>query len=452
MPILHARSVLLPDGWANDVTVEIRPDGRIGQIAAGTHGDNHVDLLLPALCNAHSHAFQRAMAGLTEHRGQEGQDSFWTWRTLMYRFLDHLTPDDMQAIAAYAQLEMLEAGFAAVAEFHYVHHQPGGAPYDRLDELSARICAAADDSGIGLTLLPVLYQTGGADGRALEGGQLRFANTTDQFAGLLLEAGESIAALGGDATLGAAAHSLRAVPAAVLQEFDQMTIGPLHLHLAEQEGEVAEIKAAYGLRPVEWAIENLPLGHRWCLVHCTQMTPGETDALARTGAVAGLCPITEASLGDGIFNATGWTAADGALAVGSDSNIRISLTEELRQLEYSQRLRDRARAVLADATWSTGRFLYEAALSGGAQALGRESGAIRTGAWADLVALDAQATDLVGRKCDVALDCWIFAAGGGLIRDVWSAGRHVVTEGRHRARDGIEAGYRKCLARLSEVL
>lgn len=451
MIVLHAKSALLPDGWARDVTVQIASDGRISSLEPAP-ADHRVDMLLPAPGNVHSHAFQRAMAGLSERRGTAGQDSFWTWRQLMFRFLDHLTPQDVQAIAAQVQMEMLEAGYGAVGEFHYLHHQPGGAPYDDPAEMCARIAAAAEQTGIGLTLLPVLYHQGGVDGRALGPGQIRFGNDPDRFFTLLDAAGSAISGLPEDTMLGAAPHSLRSVSRAALRMVVEETRGPLHLHLAEQEAEVDEVSAAYGTRPVQWLLDNQPPDRRWCLIHCTRMTPAETTGLAATGAVAGLCPITEGSLGDGIFDGARWVGAGGSMAVGSDSNIRISLSEELRQLEYSQRLRDHARAVLAKPGDSTGRSLYDAVLAGGAQVLGRNSGAIASGRIADLVALDGDATDLIGRQGDAVLDTWIFATGDALVSDVWSAGRHVVRDRRHIARDAITRAYRACLTRLSEAV
>lgn len=455
MTVLLAKSALLPDGWARDVMVQIGEDGRITSLDPVTKSisvDHHVDILVPAPGNVHSHAFQRAMAGLTEQRGTRGQDSFWTWRQLMFRFLDRLTPQDVQAIAAQVQMEMLESGYGAVGEFHYLHHQPGGIPYDDLGEMSARIAAAAQQTGIGLTMLPVLYQQGGVDGRPLGPGQIRFGNDPDRFFRLLEAAGQAVSGLPKDTNMGAAPHSLRAVSRDALREIVTNTTGPLHLHLAEQKAEVDEISTAYGARPVQWLLDNQPPDQRWCLIHCTQMLPKETIGLAQTGAVAGLCPITEGSLGDGIFDGTRWLQAGGATAIGSDSNIRIALSEELRQLEYSQRLKDHARAVFARPGGSTGRFLYDAVLAGGAQALGRKSGAIAPGQFADLTALNSDAPDLIGRQEDTVLDTWIFATGDDLVRDVWSAGRHVVKDGYHIARDAITAQYRACLTRLSEVM
>lgn len=455
MTVLQAKSALLPNGWAQDVTVQIGADGRIASLAQAPGdqpADHHVDILLAAPGNVHSHAFQRAMAGLTERRGSGDQDTFWTWRQLMYRFMDHLTPEDVQAIAAQVQMESLETGFAAIGEFHYLHHQRDGSPYNDLAEMAGRIAAAAAQTGIGLTLLPVLYQQGGPDGRALGAGQIRFGNNPERYFDLLAASGACLTTLPADTGMGAAPHSLRAVSPDALRDVARHAGGPLHMHIAEQQDEVDDIQAAYGARPVRWALDNLPLDSRWCLIHCTRMQPSETKGLSDTGVVAGLCPITEASLGDGIFDGVRWVKAGGAMALGSDSNIRISLAEELRQLEYSQRLRDNTRATLADPGASTGRTLYDAVLAGGAQALGRNSGAIAPGQWADLLALEGDAPDLIGRQGDTVLDTWIFAAGDTLIRDVWSAGRHMVQGGRHIAREAITAQYRACLTRLAGAM
>ena len=451
MTVIKAATALLSEGWAEDICITLGADGTIASLDPAVP-DVTVDILLPAPSNVHSHAFQRAMAGLTETRGPTGRDSFWTWRQLMFRFLDRLTPADVQAIAAQVQVEMLEAGYAACGEFHYLHHQPGGVPYNDLAELSGAICAAASDTGIGLTLMPVLYQQGGVDGRPLGPGQIRFGNGPDRFMALREGAGRALAALPGDAVLGTAPHSLRAVTPEALKALAGATEGPFHMHLAEQVAEVDEVSEGYGARPVEWLLDTCPPDPRWCLIHCTQMLANETEGLARTGAVAGLCPITEASLGDGIFDGVRWLESGGALAVGSDSNIRIALSEELRQLEYSQRLRDKGRAVLAAPGGSTGRRLYEAAAMGGAQAVGRKAGQIAPGYLADLVALDGGAADLIGRRGDALLDTWIFARDDRLVRDVWAAGRHMVQGGTHVAHDRVLAGYRACMTRLAEAI
>lgn len=445
--LLHAASALLPDGWARDVLIRVE-GGRIAEVTPGAAADGErLPVLLPAPVNLHSHCFQRAMAGMTEYRSA-GQDSFWTWRRLMYRFLDHLTPDEVQAIAALAMVEMAEAGYAAVTEFHYLHHGPGGAPYADRAEMALRIVAAAAETGLGLTLLPVAYMQGGCDGRALAGPQERFGNDLKGFQTILERSDEAVRALAPDAILGLAPHSLRAVPCGVLADLPDLTRGPIHIHIAEQVAEVDEVQAAFGARPVEWACANLPLSPRWCMIHATQMTPAETAALAATGAVAGLCPETEANLGDGIFDGAGWAAAGGAFGFGTDSNIRITLAGEARMLEYSQRLGLKARAVLATEAASTGRRLLEGAAKGGAQAAGREAGAIRPGAWADLMVLDTGALALEGRQGDELLDAWIFAAPEAPVRDLWSAGRRLVQGGRHPARDRVEARFRSVMQGL----
>lgn len=445
--ILHAASALLPDGWATDVRIRIEA-GRIAEVATGVPGPGH-GVILPAPVNLHSHTFQRAMAGLTEGR-TAGQDSFWTWRALMYRFLDRLSPGDVQAVAAQAMVEMAEAGFAAICEFHYLHHPVGGGTYADPAEMSARIAEAARETGLGLTHLPVIYEQGGVDGRPLAGGQLRFGSVPETCAAVLDGAGRALAGMP-DAVLGVAPHSLRAVTRQTLARVAAMTAGPVHIHIAEQVAEVAEVQAAWGARPVDWALANLPVDPRWCMIHATQMTPDETSALARTGAVAGLCPITEANLGDGIFDAPGWLAAGGAFGVGTDSNVRISLAEEMRTLEYSQRLALKARAVLADHR-STGRRLWDGVAQGGAQAAGRASGAIAVGNWADLLALDTGDLRLEGLAGDTLLDAFVFAGRDGLVTDLWSAGRHIVRDGRHIARDGVAHRYRATLRKLRDAL
>jgi formimidoylglutamate deiminase len=445
--ILHAATALLPEGWVKDVRIRV-DDGRITEVASGSPGQGH-GVILPAPVNLHSHTFQRAMAGLTEGR-TAGQDSFWTWRALMYRFLDRLSPVDVQAIAAQAMVEMAEAGFGAVCEFHYLHHPVGGGTYADPAELSGRIAAAALETGIGLTHLPVIYEQGGVDGRALAGGQLRFGSSPDVYAQVLEGTRKALAGME-DSILGVAPHSLRAVSRATLDQVAGMTRGPVHIHIAEQVAEVAEVEAAWGARPVEWACANLPLDARWCMIHATQMTPVEVVRLAGTGAVAGLCPITEANLGDGIFYAPGWHAAKGSFGVGTDSNVRISLAEELRLLEYSQRLGLRARAVMADHR-STGRLLWEEVARGGAMAAGRASGRIAVGQFADLLALDTSDLRLEGTAGDQLLDAFIFAGRDGLVTDLWSAGRHIVQNGRHVARDSVAAEFRATMRRLRETL
>ena len=454
MVTIWAEQALTDSGWQDNVLVEVNEAGRIASVTTGQAEQTHrVATLLPAPVNVHSHAFQRAMAGLTERRGPDPRDTFWTWRQLMFRFLDRLTPEDVEAIAAFVQMEMLEAGYACNAEFHYLHHGVGGVEYADLAEMSGRIIAAAETSGIGLTLLPVLYQYGGCDGRALGPGQIRFGNDPEQFGTLWAQVEALIAGHRADAVIGVAPHSLRAVSRGGLTECIAMAgRRPLHMHLAEQLAEVEEVRTYWRRRPVEHLLEVSEPRSTWCLIHCTQMLPHETVGLAETGAVAGLCPLTESNLGDGIFDGMRWMDAGGQIAVGSDSNIRIALAEELRVLDHSQRLRDHSRAAFATPEQSTGRRLFEAVTKGGAQAAGRGRGVIAAGEWADLLALDGTHVDLVGRRGDTVLDAWIFAGDDRMVRDVWAAGRHMVTNGQHLRRDEITARYVQTLAGLRDAL
>ncbi len=443
MSVIVARQALTAEGWQNDVAITLEGQ-RIAAIAP-TRAPATVDILLPAPGNLHSHAFQRAMAGLTETGA--GSDDFWSWRTLMFRFLEALDPDDIEIIAAGVQMEMLEAGYAAIGEFHYVHNPPGGGRYDDVAELSNRIVAAAERTGIGLTLLPVLYEVGGLDGRPLQGGQRRFHNTYDSFVRLHEGAAAAVRTLPADARLGVAPHSLRAVPRDDLIAVATFE-GPKHIHVAEQVGEVEEVLAATGRRPIEHLLATVPLDRDWTLIHATHATPDELAAVAAAGAVAGLCPITESNLGDGIFGAVRFVAAGGTFGIGSDSNVRIALAEELRTLDYSQRLAHRARNPLSAGGRSSGRVLWQGAAEGTARALARDAGAIAPGRLADLVALDGDACSLEGLAGDTLLDAHIFAGDDRAVRDVWSAGRHVVCEGRHIARATIEPAFRARLRHL----
>lgn len=446
--MIFAKRALLPQGWSHNVRICVS-SGRITAIDCDTFaqsGDHAVATLLPALSNLHSHTFQRAMAGMTEYR-TAGRDSFWTWRDLMYRFVGRLTPDQVQAIAALAFVEMQEAGFAAVGEFHYLHHGAGGVHHTNIAEMSARIFAAATQTGIGLTHLPVLYTYGGAGKLALNAGHLRFGNEVDDFAALM----QAVRALPhhADTNIGMAPHSLRATcPEDLALALPKE--GPIHIHVAEQPQEVTQISAWLGARPVEWLLENAPIGPNWCMIHATHITVDETTRLAKTGAIAGLCPITEANLGDGPFQAPLWTQSGGRFGIGTDSNIRISMMDELRSLEYSQRLRDLSRNVIGDD--HTGTYLYTSAALGGAAALGRDSGQIALGQWGDLVAIDDQHPSLCALSQDHLLDGLVFAASDRVITDLWSAGRHSVKEGRHISRDQVIANYRSALKQIIEGL
>lgn len=443
MASIHAISALLATGWARDVRVEIEA-GRVVRIvtdARAHEADDRQRVLIPGCPNLHSHAFQRGMAGLTETRGVS-PDSFWTWREVMFRFALSLSPDEMQAVAAQAYMEMLEAGFTRVGEFHYLHHDCDGRPYGDIAEMAARICAAASATGIGLTLLPVFYAHANFGGAAAQNDQRRFLCDLDQFQRLLMEVRRHASALG-TAVVGVAPHSLRAVTEAELGALAQLAADkPIHIHIAEQTKEVDDCLAWSGRRPVEWLLDRMAVDRRWCLVHATHMTPMETQRLARSGAVAGLCPITEANLGDGIFSASEFCNAGGCFGIGSDSNIQVDVPGELRQLEYSQRLQHRVRNVLTVAGGSTGRALYDYALSGGARALGVEASSIRVGSPADLVSLEP--ASFAGLDKDRLIDAWIFS-GRSLVDGVWVGGVKHVTGGRHRERAPISARYSKVL-------
>jgi len=447
---LHFASALLPDGWAENVRVEIL-GGRFSAIQRGAvakPGDEIVAVALPGMCNVHSHAFQRGMAGLTEFRGPAA-DNFWSWRTLMYRFVARMTPDDIEAVTAQAYVEMLESGFTRVGEFHYVHHDPKGIAYADPAETSARVAAASLQTGIGLTLLPVFYAHGGFGGAPPNDGQRRFVTSVDDYA-RLSEAARRIVASLDDGLIGVAPHSLRAVtPDELTKVVALAATGPVHIHAAEQTGEVEQCLAWSGARPVQWLLDHAAVDSRWCLVHSTHLDDAEAARLARSGAVAGLCPITEANLGDGIFPATKYLGAGGAFGIGTDSNVSIRVADELRQFEYSQRLAHRARNVIGSAdSRSTGRVLFDGAMRGGAQALGVASAGIVTGASADFFSLATGAAGFEHRRDDALLDTWIFAGGRDCIDGVWRAGRKLVSSGKHNASDAIASRFRDTLRRL----
>jgi formimidoylglutamate deiminase len=447
---LYFDQALLEHGWADCVRLRLS-GGRIAAVETGCTplpGDHRGGIAVPGSPNLHSHGFQRGMAGLAERRGPS-PDSFWTWREVMYGFLDRMDPDDVEAITAQAYVEMLEAGFTQVGEFHYVHHDPAGAHYAAPAEMATRIAAAAASAGIGLTLLPVFYAHGGFGGVAPTHGQRRFVCSLDAFVGLLDGCVAAVSGLPG-AVVGVAPHSLRAITPDELHELAQLRPGaPLHMHIAEQEREVADCLAWSGARPVEWLLRHMAVDDRWCLVHATHMVAAETAGLAATGAVAGLCPLTEASLGDGIFDGQGWQAAGGRYGVGSDSNIRLDFARELCQLETSQRLALRQRNVMAgEAAGSVGRRLFGTALAGGSQALGVDPARLAAGAAADIVGLDADHPSLTERRGDDALDSWIFAADRAAVQDVWCGGRHLVVGGRHVERDVVLQRYRRVMRKL----
>ena len=448
---IFARDALLPTGWARDVVADIGPDGTFRDVDVAfevpANAERVQGPLIPGMPNLHSHAFQRALAGLTQ-RGGPAADDFWTWRTEMYRFLERIGPDEQEAIAAQLYLEMLKAGYTSVAEFHYLHHDPAGRPYGDAAEMAMRIVAAATDAGIGLTLLPVFYAHSNFGGAAPTQAQRRFIHGVESFRELMQKLRKD-----GELRLGVAPHSLRAVTPSELESIaalagDGFFDGPIHIHAAEQRKEVDDCVAWSGARPVEWLLDHATVDARWCLVHATHMTPDETKRLAATRAVAGLCPSTEADLGDGVFPAVEYLGAGGRIGIGGDSHVGVDPFAELRLIESVQRLTRERRNVLARDGESSGMHLYEAALGGGAQALSRPTGAIEIGHTADLVVLDPSAPDLVEQPAANLLDAAIFGPTRRVVRDVMVGGRWVIGEGHHADEETILARYRQAMKRL----
>lgn len=443
--MIFAKRALLPSGWAENVSISAT-DGRITGILEKTRpqpGDTCVDALVAGMPNVHSHAFQRGHSGLTEMRGA-GQESFWTWREMMYRFALSVGPEDVSALAEMAYVEMLEAGYTRVGEFHYLHHDPSGAPYADPAELSGRIFAAAETSGIALTHLPVFYAHGGFGPQLADEGQRRFLHGIDTFIALI-ERCEQMLTRQQD-RVGFAPHSLRAASHEDLTALiAALPSRKLHIHISEQVKEVEDCLDHYGQRPVEWLLSHFNVTEDWCLIHATHLTEAEATRLARSGAVAGLCPVTEANLGDGLFPAPDFLVEGGLISIGTDSNVRIDVAEELRILEYGQRLTHRARNVLAQEGGSTGRRLFDAALTGGAQALDAPKAEIAAGAPADLVAL-CDPLNLT-QDGDQLLDRWIFGRDMD-VDHVWAAGEHVVEAGRHIRREAVQERFGEVLRRV----
>jgi len=446
-----AEAALLPGGWARHVRIAV---GALGDIIAvepesapSPIAHRLSGAVIPGVPNLHSHAFQRAMAGGAERRSAAGQDSFWTWRETMYRFVGRFTPEDVEAVAAQLYGELLEHGFTSVCEFHYLHHQPDGTPYADPAEMAKRHIAAARRTGIGMTMLPSLYRHGGIFGLEPHVGQRRFLNDLDGFARIV----EGVRDTVGDdpqMAVGLAPHSLRAVTPAMLRKIAGFD-GPIHIHAAEQPKEVTECIAVTGQRPVEWILEHLPVDARWVLIHATHLTPAEIAGLAASGAVAGLCPSTEASLGDGVFALPAYLAAGGRFGIGTDSHVGTAPNFELRQLETSQRLRDHARAVATGAdNPHPGRTLLDGALAGGAQASGRKLGALAVGMRADWVELDDQHPLLMERAGDALLDAWVFSGQGHAVKRVVCGGRVVVEDGRHVQAPAIRTEFARAMRRL----
>ncbi|AKQ61657.1 formimidoylglutamate deiminase [Bordetella hinzii] len=439
MNTLFAEHALLPEGWARDVCLQWDGAGRLTSVRPNSPAGDAPRAdgpLLPAMPNLHSHAFQRALAGLTEYRGQ-ARDSFWSWRTLMYQFANRLDPQSLQDIATWLYIEMLQAGYGSTCEFHYVHHDANGQPYADDATLSLALLEAARRTGMRLTLLPVLYQTAGFGGQPPNDGQRRFIRGTDNMLRLLERLKPLCDAQG--AVLGLAPHSLRAVPPdslnAALAGLDAIAPGaPVHIHIAEQTKEVEDCLAWSGQRPVQWLLDHTPVDARWCLVHATHLDEAEVRRGAASGAVAGLCPTTEANLGDGIFPFAAWRDAGGAWGLGSDSHICVDAAEEILMLEYSQRLARRERNIGAlPASPQVAQALMQQALDGGAQASGRPGSAqLRVGGLADFFTLDAAQPALAGLSPEQMLASHVFAASrANTLRSAWIGGRQYVENGRH---------------------
>ncbi|MCV4344338.1 formimidoylglutamate deiminase [Pseudomonas capsici] len=452
MPAFFAERALLPGGWAENVRLEVSADGLLSSVQADADRQSAERVsgpLLPGMPNLHSHAFQRAMAGLAEVAGNPS-DSFWTWRDLMYRLVGKISAPQVGVIARQLYIEMLKGGFTSVAEFHYVHQDTNGKPYADPAELALQISQAATSAGIGLTLLPVLYSHSGFGGQAPNEGQRRFIHSTESYLDLQARLRPVITAQAAQ-NLGLCFHSLRAVTpqqiGEVLAASDRQC--PVHIHIAEQQKEVDDCLSWSGRRPLQWLYENVAVDQRWCLVHATHAEPDEVALMAQSGSVAGLCLTTEANLGDGIFPAVDYIARGGRWGIGSDSHVSVSVVEELRWLEYGQRLRDQRRNRLYRSDQPmVGRTLFDAALSGGAQALGQSIGRLEVGQRADWVVLDGSDPYLATASGDAILNRWLFAGGDRQVRDVLVNGRWVVREGRHAAEEESSRAFAQVLKEL----
>ena len=450
---LWAAAALLPDGWASSVEISIDAQGNVDRVETGIDAGNRerIGLLIPAIPNVHSHAHQRAMAGLGERAG-DSDDSFWTWRQVMYHYLERIRPEHLQHIAAQLYLEMLKSGYSAVGEFQYLHHGIDGRAYDNRAEMSLQCLEAARRVGIGFTALPVLYRYGGFGEAEPLDGQKRFLNDADGF-GDIVVALQQASREDPNSAVGIAPHSLRAISADLLSDVIGNTDQPaaIHLHIAEQTKEVEDCLAWSGQRPIDWLYDRFDVDANWCLIHATHMTDTETLRLANSGCCAGLCPTTEANLGDGLFNAVPYLEQKGRWAIGSDSHISIDPVEELRWLEYGMRLERRRRNLLVSAeTRHTGRNLVDGALAGGAQACGRRLGRIEAGCRADFIVLDETHPRLYGRSGDALLDSWIFSGNDNLVRDVYVGGLKVIDNGHHADEDEIARNYRNTIDELAD--
>ncbi|HEX8479949.1 MAG TPA: formimidoylglutamate deiminase [Telluria sp.] len=447
---LFARHALLPGGWQDDVRLVWDGAGTLTAVTSGAvrePGDAAAQLVIPGMVNLHSHAFQRALGGLTETAG-DGPDSFWTWRDLMYRFARNITPKHIEAIAAQLFSECLRHGYTSLCEFHYVQRDQQGAMYARPAETAERVVAAATLTGIGLTMLPVLYSYAGFGEQPLKIDQNRFRTDARD----VMQVIEGLAPLrSAQLEVGVAPHSLRAAAVGQIREVlaSLPPQRPVHIHIAEQQGEVAQSLAATGMRPVRYLMEQFAIDHRWCLVHATHLDDGEIASLAASGAVAGLCPTTEANLGDGLFPLAPYLAAGGRIGIGSDSHVAQSPVEELRWLEYGQRLQHQQRNVAASARQRrVGDFLWQGALEGGALACGRHVGALAAGKRADMLVLDSEHPSLAGVAAADVLNTFVFCGNDNLVRDVLVGGRWVVRGQRHVAQEAIAQRYMQTIAEL----
>lgn len=452
---IYAESILLADGWAKRQTLTIN-DGIIVAINSGKseNVDHEVGTIIPGMVNCHSHAFQRAFAGFSE-QGSEGQDSFWTWRNIMYKFLGQLTDKNAEVIANQLYIEMLKMGYTRVAEFHYLHHDINGDNYAELATMAHAIFKAAQQSGIGLTLLPVLYRHSGFGELLPTDGQKRFINSVGQFNQLVSDCYD-LSQNYSNTNIGIAPHSLRAVDKNSLIEVvahvrSLDANAPIHIHIAEQQKEVDDCLAHYGQRPVEWLLANIPLDSHWCLIHATHITEQERRGIIASKAIAGICPTTEANLGDGIFPTTEFLSEQGTLAIGSDSHISVNPIEELRWLEYTQRLIKQQRAILADAKQaSVGQNLWQQAAKGGAQSTNTNTGELAIGKQADLLVLDEQQTRLFASSEQHLLDSLIFASQKNPVQDVMVNGQWVVRNYQHEAEQDIASKFADILAEFSK--
>ena len=450
-----------PDGWLSPGYLEIGADGRIVSVSATRPQGKHVTRLsgfgVPGLSNLHSHAFQRALAGRTEFvTAERAEDNLWTWRKEMYRLADRLTPETYEAIAALVYLEMLQFGMTAVCEFHYVHHAAGGAVHANPAEMSDRLIAAAQRTGLGMTILPVLYAHGGIN-KPVEDSQKRFTHSVDDYL-KLIDTLRSRRTDNPNLNVGLALHSLRAVTPdevhAALAGMKAMDPDArLHIHVSETTHEVTEVEAGLGARPVQWLLDNVALDEHWCLVHATHLDASEISGAAASGAVAGLCPLTEATMGDGFFPLIDYHAAGGAWGIGTDSHYSTSIAEELRILECGKRLELRRRNVIAHPhdgqPVHTGRLLFDTALAGGEQASGQGGGALATGRRADLVMLDGESNVLLGHGPQTVLDAWLLGGTQNPVRDVMVAGKWVIQDGAHPDEAQIKAAYCAAMAQLT---